>query len=92
MILYEIVKFVFDHIYLCRNWSERSVIPDLTCCGNFDALVFGYMNGASLSTNSRSNGKMPLSSNFRTPVSDLSYHYENLLQITVTMSSKLNEC
>lgn len=57
---------------LCKNNSERSVVAVLTCCGNFDALVFGYINGASLSTKSRSRGTRLLSSSLRTPVSDLS--------------------
>lgn len=48
-------------------------MPLLTCCGNLEARVFGYMNGASLSTKTRSSGNSPLSSNLRTPVSDLSY-------------------
>lgn len=58
--------------YLCKNMSERSLMPVLTCTGNFEARVFGYMNGESVSTSSRSSGRMPSSSNFRTPESDLS--------------------
>lgn len=47
-------------------------MPVLTCCGSLEARVLGYMNGASLSTKSRSRGSSPPSSSFRTPVSDLS--------------------
>ena len=36
--------------YRCRNINERSVRLALTCEGNFDARVFGYMNGESDST------------------------------------------
>lgn len=58
--------------HLCKYKSDLSVIPVLTCWGNLEALVFGYINGESVSTNNRSNGNMPSSSNFLTPVSDLS--------------------
>lgn len=58
--------------HLCKNKRERSVIPVLTCCGNFEALVFGYMNGESVSTSNLSNGRIFSSRSFRTPVSDLS--------------------
>lgn len=56
----------------CRNNCDRSVMPVLTCGGSFEARVLGYIKGASLSTNSRSRGSSPLSSSFRTPLSDLS--------------------
>lgn len=72
----EIYKFVgivnYVNPYLCKYSRDRSVMPVLTCCGNFDALVFGYINGASVSTRSLSSGKVPLSKSLRTPVSDLS--------------------
>lgn len=57
---------------LCKYNKERSLMPVLTCCGNFEARVLGYINGESVSTNKRSKGKVPLSSRRRTPVSDLS--------------------
>lgn len=58
--------------HLCKYKSDLSVIPVFTCCGNFDALVFGYINGESDSTNKRSNGSVASSKSFRIPVSDLS--------------------
>lgn len=67
--------------HLCKNKRERSVIPVLTCCGNFEALVFGYMNGESVSTSNRSNGRIFSSRSFRTPVSDLSLTIENLILV-----------
>lgn len=48
-------------------------MPVLTCGGNLEARVFGYMNGASLSAKIRSSGSSLFSSSFRTPLSDLSY-------------------
>lgn len=62
----------FARTHLCKNMFERSLMPVLTCAGNFEARVFGYMNGESVSTSSRSSGSWPSSSNFRTPESDLS--------------------
>lgn len=59
--------------YRCRNCNERSVMPVLTCGGNLEARVFGYMNGASLSARIRSSGSSLFSNSFRTPLSDLSY-------------------
>ena len=63
----ELVLFKIDH------FKYLSVMASLTCWGNFEALVFGYIKGASVSTSKRSNG-MTLSCNiFRTPSSDLSF-------------------
>lgn len=78
----------------CKNNCERSVMPLLTCCGNLEARVFGYMNGASLSTKTFSSGNWPLSKSLRTPVSDLSYdmsnvqsnYYQNSMQTACTLN------
>lgn len=46
----------------------------MTWDGSFEARVFGYIKGASVSTNKRSNGIAPSSKSFLTPASDLSLH------------------
>lgn len=81
---------VRQQTHRCKNSWERSVIPLLTCCGNLEARVFGYMNGASLSTKTRSSGNSPLSSNFRTPVSDLSYRKYTSIIIKYNMNYMLH--
>lgn len=48
------------------------MIPFFTCGGNFEARVFGYMNGESDSTSSLSRDNVPSSSSFRIEFSDLS--------------------
>jgi hypothetical protein len=48
------------------------VRPDFTVVDSFDALVFGYIKGASLSTKSLSNGIPFDSRSFLTEFSDLS--------------------
>lgn len=68
----DIAKKVKMPPYLCKNNRDRSVMPFLTCGGNLEARVFGYINGESVSTRSRSSGSMHSSNSFRTPVSDLS--------------------
>jgi hypothetical protein len=63
--------------YRCKNISERSVKLALTSVESFDARVFGYMNGESLSTSNLSNGIILSSNNFLTEISDLSYVKQN---------------
>lgn len=53
-------------------YIHLSVKLSLTCAGNFEALMLGYMKGASVSTNNRSKGIPPSDNNFLTPLSDLS--------------------
>ena len=60
--------------YLCKKVTDLSVKQSLICWGNLEARVFGYMNGASVSTSSLSNGMTPSSRIFLTPFSDLSFH------------------
>lgn len=60
--------------YLCRKVTDLSVKQSLICCGSLLARVFGYMNGASVSTRSLSRGMTPSSRIFLTPFSDLSFH------------------
>ena len=57
-----------------KSNAHFSVNASFISCGNFEALVLGYMKGASVSTRSLSNGMIPSSSIFRTPFSDLSFH------------------
>ena len=51
-----------------------SVSRSFTLAGSFDARVFGYMKGESVSTSSRSSGMTWSLSIFLTPSSDLSFH------------------
>lgn len=66
-------------------------MPVLTCCGSLEALVFGYMNGESVSTNSRSNGNVPSSNSLRTPVSDLSWKIHQHRSFVIIKNAKTME-
>lgn len=57
------------------------MIPFFTCGGNFEARVFGYMNGESDSTSSLSRDNVPSSSSFRIEFSDLSWGRKELKSI-----------
>lgn len=62
----------FEGNYMWNTHTNLSVRASFTWVGSLEALVFGYIKGESVSTNNISNGIDPDSSNFLTPVSDLS--------------------
>ena len=64
---------IANRIWFCV-YSYLSVKASLTFWGSFEALVLGYINGASVSTRRRSRGITLSSRIFRTPSSDLSFH------------------
>ena len=63
----------YDHVLIAAP-AYFSVSASLTCCGSFEARVFGYIKGASVSTRSLSRGITWSCRILRTPSSDLSFH------------------